>query len=228
MSFLLNPYVYSSQVVSDPYWANVKNLIGFENGLVDEKTGVSWSSNGSWGPDANSAKFGSYGLPVNSSNQFIQYDTITTNTISDSQEFLCELWINPQQWSLGGRIFALGVVNNESKIHLRYGNNTIQLYIGGGLVGTSAAIQNLFDGTYKYIAIYKPPSSQRYYVYVEGALAITASTNFSNISYHLLTIGNDTVSLNVPCGAKIDEGRITVGGSRGAPTTIPTTAFPRS
>ena len=37
--FLLNPYSFGGGVITDPYWANVKSLIGFENSLTDEKTG---------------------------------------------------------------------------------------------------------------------------------------------------------------------------------------------
>lgn len=225
--FLLNPYIYSQAVVTDPYWANVKNLIGFENGFIDEKTGVTWSLFNSPAVSTTSPKFGSYCLPPLASNQRVYYG-VGSNTLDISKEFLVEFFVRPQ-WAAYGTFFEAYVSSPSSvqRIWLGFNENDdgkLLFYLNGATALLTPVITNLYDGEYKYMAIYKPFGSLAYSLYVDGALQGT--TSFVTVSFDSVIIGNYSGG-GYPANSRIDEFRMTVGGTRGAPTTIPTTAFPR-
>lgn len=228
--FLLNPYTYSQAVVTDPYWANVKNLIGFENGLTDEKTGSAWTSGGALAPSTTNPKFGSYCLPAaTAAQEYISYDMGSVQAIPFTSELLLEGFINPTSYLVFGTFFELWYTGAGQGLWLGYNgtnDNKLLLYVGGASAIVSTAIANLYDGNYKYVAIYRPANSSQYSLYVENALVGTSGVT-ADVSYQYFRMANYSGS-GYPSHAKIDEVRLTIGGSRGAPTTIPTTAFPRS
>ena len=230
--FLLNPYSYSSIVAGDPYWANVRNLIGFENGVVDEKTGVNWQVQGTLPPSASAAKFGNYGLPATTSEtNYWRYDAGTSLSIPTTQECLIEAWINPVSFAPYGTIFSIYEGTNP-KIYIIYDSpdtKRLIVYAGtsGDYVGAATVGNDLYDGNYKYLALYRAANETTWKLYFQGSLVLNSSVVTGNLTYRFITLGVQRGGIS-PANTKIDEFRITVGGSRGAPTSIPTTAFPRS
>ena len=229
MTFLLNPYVFSSATAKDPYWANVVNLIGFENGLTDEKTGQNWLSNEAWALSSSAAKFGAYGLPATNTNRAYKYYPATHIITPAGAEWIAEFWARPITNGNFNTFFQITDNSFVPSLSVNYDNtqtSKIQLTVKGATV-TTPTISGLFDGNYKYFAVYKGLGSSTIGLYIDGV--IRASLVMDSTAYgSYAVIGAWAQIADYPARADIDELRITAGGARGAPTIIPTTAFPRS
>ena len=176
------------------------------------------------------SKFGNYALaaPTDAS-QYIEYDngSIITGTVAD--EFMMEMWINPISYVTYGTFVEMYYSGMGQRLwlgHQATNNNTLLFYLNGANVLTTSPIANLYDGNYKSISIYKPYNSSEYTIYVNAvAVGTTAATNDIPI-YQNIRIGSFSGG-GYPGNALIDEFRLTIGGSRGAPTTLQTEQFLR-
>jgi hypothetical protein len=229
---------------TDPYWSDVKLLMGFEGldgsittGFADESSAAHGTASGSPGTflhiSSARRKFGSSSLYLNGNSPYYG-DSNDWNFASG--QFTVELWIWPTNAANGNYQFLVGQ-------WLSAGNLGWVLYIdASGHLGwntSTTGSDNNFDITasstisssaWHHVAI--DFDGSKYRLYADGTMVGSFSTPRTIFdSPDNLTIGSNSNITAYWYYGNMDELRITKGVARYASDggyTVPTSAFPRS
>ncbi|MET3521468.1 LamG domain-containing protein [Mesorhizobium abyssinicae] len=230
----------------DPYFANVKLLLGFEgtNGATtttDESPAAhsSITFNGNAQIDTSQKPFGTSSCLFDGTGDYVSIADSADWDLSDanSDEFTLEFWIRPHanvgNQRVMGQAPSSGNWSWDVNSTWSSGNGSVQFrFTSNGSTATTvgSATQNLPLDTWHYIAVSKN-SSGKIRIWRNGTLdgsATPADSSFFN-STGTLDIGRNFATANL--NGNIKELRITKGVCRydtDGSITVPTGAFPRS
>jgi hypothetical protein len=231
---------------SDPNFANVKLLLGFEGtdgstSTTDESPSAhTMTANGDAQIDTAQFKYGASSGLFDGAGDFWSAGTSSDWNLStaNSDQFTIEFWIRPQ----GSPTGTLGIMGKAADIfHLGWWvelsdlKPRLQFSVDGGPGGSIVSVvcsTALSQSVFSHVAIDKD-SSGKMRIYINGTMDVgttPANSVFFNASA-ALEVGRSNSTIATLMNGWLDEVRITKGVARYASDggfTAPTAAFPRS
>jgi hypothetical protein len=226
----------------DPYWNNVKLLLGFEGvngstgapGMTDESPALSGTGTATASSISTAQfKFGASSCLGAATGAIIYPDS--TNFDLGATPFTVEAWVRPSSFSgttfivakFGNNAPFLGwVLYTDTTPHLGFNisttgtDNNVQMLGGTPIANTWQHVCADFDGT-------------KYRLYLNGVMVGSSTTlrTIFNPAKPLAVGGNSDVNFNFGWNGYLDDVRLTKGVARYASDSgfaVPTAAFPRA
>jgi hypothetical protein len=242
MSMLVNPHAFAAGIVTDPNFANVVLLMGFEGAdgsttFDDESTSnKTITVNADAQIDTAQFKFGASSLLCDGTDDFISAAD-SADWVLGTGQYTAECWVRFNSIGAADQLVLGQWGANGSRAWGLIADNTSLVWWAStdgvsNNQGATASV-SLTTGQWYHFAVDKD-GSDKVRVYLDGAMvgSATGRTGSLQNSTSTFTIGRSSnAGFPNPFNGWVDEVRITKGVARYASDggfSVPTAAFPRS